>query len=350
MLGTFRLGNLARFIPYPVVGGFLAGTGWLLIKGGLRVAVGHPPRGPERPQPVRRLASSCALGPRARVRRDPARRDPRGEAAARDPGRARDRASSLFAIGMLVTGSSHQLGAGRAVAARTVPVDAAVAAVDLRAVTGADWSAVLASDPRHRHRGVRRRDRVPVQRGWVELLLHTDLDSNEELRDAGWVNVVSSLFGGIPGYHALSLTSLAQQMAVDGRSRRPGRRARPARGRRVRRPSVVGLIPRMVVGGVLVFVGLSFIVCGWSTCAGRCRSASTLIVLAILATIATKGLLAGLVVGLVLAIVAVRDQLRPGRARARGRRSGPRTAATSTVRPASVPPSRRSPTASRSSA
>jgi SulP family sulfate permease len=36
-LGTFRLGSLIRFIPYPVVGGFLAGTGWLLCKGGINV-------------------------------------------------------------------------------------------------------------------------------------------------------------------------------------------------------------------------------------------------------------------------------------------------------------------------
>ena len=43
LLGTFRLGNLARFIPYPVVGGFLAGTGWLLLKGGLRVAASMNP-------------------------------------------------------------------------------------------------------------------------------------------------------------------------------------------------------------------------------------------------------------------------------------------------------------------
>jgi len=43
LLGTFRLGNLARFIPYPVVGGFLAGTGWLLMKGGLRVAASMNP-------------------------------------------------------------------------------------------------------------------------------------------------------------------------------------------------------------------------------------------------------------------------------------------------------------------
>ncbi len=40
VIGSFRLGNLARFIPYPVVGGFLAGTGWLLFRGGLKVAGG----------------------------------------------------------------------------------------------------------------------------------------------------------------------------------------------------------------------------------------------------------------------------------------------------------------------
>ena len=31
-MGSLRLGKLVRFIPYPVVGGFLAGTGWLIIK------------------------------------------------------------------------------------------------------------------------------------------------------------------------------------------------------------------------------------------------------------------------------------------------------------------------------
>ena len=44
VLGTFRLGNLARFIPYPVIGGFLAGTGWLLMKGGLAVAASTDPQ------------------------------------------------------------------------------------------------------------------------------------------------------------------------------------------------------------------------------------------------------------------------------------------------------------------
>ena len=67
--------------------------------------------------------------------------------------------------------------------------------------------------------------------------------------------------------------------------------------------TVVSLIPRMVVGGVLIFVGLSLLV-GWLIDVRRSLPlAEYVIVLAIVATIATKGLLAGLVVGLVLAVV-----------------------------------------------
>ena len=38
--GKFNLGKLARFIPYPVIGGFLAGTGYLIIKGAVSFMVG----------------------------------------------------------------------------------------------------------------------------------------------------------------------------------------------------------------------------------------------------------------------------------------------------------------------
>src|ERR1043166_5072267 len=41
LLGRFRMGNLIRFIPYPVVGGFLAGSGWLLAVGSIRVMTGE---------------------------------------------------------------------------------------------------------------------------------------------------------------------------------------------------------------------------------------------------------------------------------------------------------------------
>jgi len=42
LLGQLKSGNLVRFIPYPVVGGFLAGTGWLLAKGAFGVMTDLP--------------------------------------------------------------------------------------------------------------------------------------------------------------------------------------------------------------------------------------------------------------------------------------------------------------------
>ena len=32
LLGYFKLGKLVRFFPFPVVGGFLAGTSWIIVK------------------------------------------------------------------------------------------------------------------------------------------------------------------------------------------------------------------------------------------------------------------------------------------------------------------------------
>ena len=89
----------------------------------------------------------------------------------------------------------------------------------------------------------------------IELVLHTDLDSNRELRDAGIVNVVSGAFGGIPGYHALSLSALARQMGVNARAAGLVAALVPLAAV-VFGAAVIEIIPRVIVGGVLVFVGL----------------------------------------------------------------------------------------------
>jgi SulP family sulfate permease len=39
-LGALKLGQWLRFVPYPVIGGFLAASGWLLITGGIEVITG----------------------------------------------------------------------------------------------------------------------------------------------------------------------------------------------------------------------------------------------------------------------------------------------------------------------
>lgn len=41
-LGALQLGQYVRFVPYPVIGGFLAASGWFLAVGGLKVVTGQP--------------------------------------------------------------------------------------------------------------------------------------------------------------------------------------------------------------------------------------------------------------------------------------------------------------------
>lgn len=42
LLGRFGLGNMVRYMPYPVVGGFLAGVGWMLVDGSFSIMNGMP--------------------------------------------------------------------------------------------------------------------------------------------------------------------------------------------------------------------------------------------------------------------------------------------------------------------
>jgi sulfate permease, SulP family len=41
-LGHFRMGRLVRLLPYPVIGGMLAGTGWLLTTGAIATMTDQP--------------------------------------------------------------------------------------------------------------------------------------------------------------------------------------------------------------------------------------------------------------------------------------------------------------------
>ena len=162
LLGTFKLGNLARFIPYPVVGGFLAGTGWLLFKGGLRVAASMEPKWGTMSQFVDpfelvRWVPALAFGVVLLVATRVIKR-PLVIPAVLALGLI------LFAIGMVVTGSSIQETRDGLWLLGPFASTRLWQPWTLRALDGADWSAVLGPNGWDRHYGVRRRDRVPVQR------------------------------------------------------------------------------------------------------------------------------------------------------------------------------------------
>ena len=301
VLGTSRRANLIRFIPYPVVGGFLAGVGWLLVKGAVYVSADAlpslTPTGDLFQASLLQLwVPAFAFGVILLVATRLVKR-PIVIPVVLGVGLV------VFAIGMLVTGSSiasarsgHWLLLG--------PFDSFQSwrPWSLRSITGADWSAVAGQ-----WAGILAGVLVATivllfNISGSEIVLRRDLDTNRELRDAGLLNVISGALGGIPGYHALGQTALAEQMKVDAKVAGLTAAAVPLAGVIVG-ASVIELIPRMIVGGVLVFVGLALLV-EWVWDKRKVLPPLEYgVVLVILAAIIARGFLPGVVVGLVLAVV-----------------------------------------------
>ena len=301
VLGTSRRANLIRFIPYPVVGGFLAGVGWLLVKSAVYVSADVLPS----LTPIGDLFQASALqlwGPAFAfgvillvatrlVKRPIVIPVVLGIGLV------------LFAIGMLVTGSSiasarsgHWLLLG--------PFDSFQSwqPWTLRSITGADWSAVAGQWAGILAAVLVATIVILFNISGSEVVLRRDLDTNRELRDAGVLNVVTGALGGIPGYHDLSLTALAERMRVDARVAGLIAAAVPLAGV-IFGASVIELIPRMIVGGVLVFLGLAFLV-DWVWDKRKVLPPLEYgVVLVILAVIIGRAYLPGVVVGLVLAVV-----------------------------------------------
>ena len=300
VLGTFRLGNLVRFVPYPVVGGFLAGTGWLLFKGGIFVASGvelhfRTIQLLVSPVTLKHWVPALAFGVLLYV-------------AVRLVNKplvipiVLGIGLVLFAVGMLATGSS--IDAAKHGRWLLGPFESARLwePWTLRALSGADWSAVL-----RQWAGIATAVFVATiailfNISGTEVVLHRDLETNRELRDAGLLNVISGALGGIPGYHALSLTALAERMSVNDRVAGLIAAAVPLAGV-IFGASVIELIPRMIVGGVLVFLGLAFMV-DWVWDKRKVLPPLEYgVVLVILAVIIGPGYLPGVALGLVLAVV-----------------------------------------------
>lgn len=299
VLGRKRWGSVIRFVPYPVVGGFLAGTGWLLFKGGIYVGSRTVldmrnlpymliPVTVARWLPV--LVFGVVLLLAVRIVGKPMV----------IPITIGIALLAFFAVALATGSGIDELRQGGWLLG---PFETSQLwqPWTARAITGADWPTLVHSWPVIATAVFVATLALLFNIEGSEIVIDEELDTNQELRDAGGLNVVSGLLGGIPGYHALSLTALATRMNVD--ARRAGLiAALVPLAAVVAGASVVELIPRTVVGGVLVFVGLSFLV-DWVWDKRKSLSRfEYLVVLAVLAMVIVRGYLEGIVVGLVLAL------------------------------------------------
>ncbi len=299
-LGFFKLGELVRYIPYPVVGGFLAGTGWLLVRGSLGVMTGVPvglanivdllqPDHLLMWVPGALLALILLFGLRT-IKHYLAM-----------PGILVG-AFAMFYLVLLLTGVSADEAVGRGLLLGGASGDALWQPLVPKNLLSADWMAILGQGGSIASILILSVVGLLLNASGIELAIRRDVDLNRELQAAGWANILSGLGGGAVGYHALDLSTLCCRIGARGRL--PGLVAGGICAVMLFVGSpLLALFPVPIMGGLLLFLGLDFlvewVVDGWS----RLSRSDYAVVVLILVVIASAGFLVGVGVGLVAMLI-----------------------------------------------
>lgn len=298
LLGRFRLGDLVRYVPYPVIGGFIAGTGWLLLRGAIASTSGTPftldalftPAALVRWLPGVGLGILLFLATRA------------SHHFLVMPALLIGSTGAFYLV-LAVAGMSLEEADRAQLLVRVVDASTAWQPLPLAQWTQADWGAVLSQSGTLLTVSLVGVLTLLLNLSSMEVLLKTDFDVNSEMRAAGTANVLVGLMGGIIGFRAISTTTLSHRLG--GRGHLPPLLLAVSSLLVL----VVGLdflayTPKLLLGGVLFFLGLDYledwVFKGFKTL----ERGDYVVVLIILVTIALTDFLVGVGVGLVLMVLS----------------------------------------------
>ena len=300
LFGQFKLSSFARFIPYPVVGGFLAGTGWLLAKGGLSVMINMSLKLENLPRLFRtdnllHLLPGVifALALLLLLRRTSQSLVIPGMLAL---------AIGLFYIVLALAGISTSQAAETGWLLGPFEQEALFQPLGLSAVAQVEWPAIFSQVDKIGAVIVLSLISTLLNVSALEVAAKEDIDMNRELQSAGLANVVAGLFGSTVGYQALSLTVLTHRL--NAKTRLAGVfAALVCGGTLLFGASLLSYFPKPLLGGILLFMGLSFLVEWVIDARARLPRIDYLLVLMILVAIASIGFLEGIAIGVLAAVV-----------------------------------------------
>lgn len=299
VVGRLRLGRLARFVPYPVVGGFIAATGVLLVQGGFQVSTGLSLT----------LANWTALrGGDLLAHWLPALlfaviflaatrfvRWPLAVPAVLIG------AVALFYVVIAAGGMS--LAEARAAGWLFEPVAAAGwQPLSPALIAAADWPAIAGQAGNIAIAVGLTLTAMLLNVSAIEVGLRRQVDLNRELLASGAANALAGLAGGMPGYHAMGLTPLARRLG--GRTSLAGVLAGlVSAAALLMGPAFLSLVPVPIVAGLLIYVGLDFLYEWVIEGALRFAFEEYAVVLLILVVIVATNFVIGAAVGLLAMIV-----------------------------------------------
>ncbi|MFW6223741.1 MAG: SLC26A/SulP transporter family protein, partial [Spirochaetota bacterium] len=300
---TARLG-LARFVrlmPYPVVGGFLAGVGWIMVRGALTSMTGFAPRAEQlgllfSPDFVLRWLPAVlfAIGVMLLSRR--AGRHPLLLPVAVVVGTAVFYAALFASGGTVAEATADGWLMGQFSSQRLwLPLSAHVLQTARWSLILAEWGTLLTAVAVSTLAAM-------LNIGAVELLTGADARPNRELTATAAANAVGLLVGSPISYHSVGYTAFATRM--DATSRLTTLTAAAVCAAAVFFGSeLLVLFPKPVLGALLVFVGLGFLADwlydGWF----RLRRSDYVVGIGMLVAVASFGILEAMAVGVLASMV-----------------------------------------------
>ncbi|MGA1856247.1 SulP family inorganic anion transporter [Azospirillum sp. 11R-A] len=298
-VGRLRLGRLVRFFPYPVVAGFLAGSGWLLVEGALAMVSGRHGLGAGLAglaAPMVAVTAAAAVGLAGLLVL------------------AMRRSDSPFTMPLVLLATALAFHAGLPLLGVTaeeargwgwlpgvaggggfsLPVPTEVLAL-------ADWGRVAAALPAMVSVAVLGMLGLLLNVSGIELAQGRDIDADAELRGTGAANLLAGALGGPSGYVGLGMTLLAGRMGATGRGAGLATAAVILGGLFVA-GWLVSVTPVFLTAGLILFLGVELLQEWLIDARRRLPRTEWLIVLAVVLAIAGIGFMEGLALGLAVSL------------------------------------------------
>ena len=300
ILGTLKLGKLVRFIPYPVVGGFLAGTGWLIVKFAFIMTAGMGLS----------LDNVVSLFDQATLHKW-------------FPGLIfglimliSSRYTKhyllipvLIAIGitsfyasMFFYGFSYTDLESNGYLLGPFPEGGLFQGLPLKYLSDFKWSIFLEQLPAIGTMMILNSISVLFNYSGLEIIIKKDLDLDQELKTTGIGNIIAGLGGAPPGHLSLGGTLLS--ISIGSKSKLTNIVIALLCAITLFFGSeVLSFFPRIILGGLLFNLGLSFLVDWLYSTWSRVPKTDYTIILLIFLVIGTVGFLEGVITGLLMSVV-----------------------------------------------
>lgn len=297
LLGRLKLGNLVRYIPYPVTGGFFAGIGYIFVEGGITVAAGVEPSFAsfgdgqfiQLITPAAILALCLIMGKMFK------------DNSLSVPGILLLALVLFYGI-LFIAGISHEQASNSGL----VPV--IESSGSLLPVFHFDywdqirWTAVFEQFGGIVVVSLLCAMMLLLDVSGIELIARRDLSPDHELQVMGITNIVNGFVGGFPGVHDVSDTALVDK--IGGKDRLTGVVYSILVGAALLAGAeFMELVPTFILGGLLIYVGLEFLIDWVWKAREELPLSDYVVVLIILVVIIFSDILQGVTFGFFIAII-----------------------------------------------